>query len=91
MTLYCKPGLARIIHSLAGNRDKIVTCIRLEPLPNDEPVRSQAGPYWLIDRWLPARYGRTKHVSDWMMRPIEDTEGEDEILRIAGYPKKETA
>ena len=90
MSLNCKQGdMALVIRSVAGNRDKIVQCLRavgpMNMLWPDDRVTVEF--MWEIDRDLARLDGRsTKLVPDSFLRPIRDQPGEDEMLRIAGRP-----
>lgn len=92
MTLNCKQDdIARIIRSEAGNRDKIVTCVRaVGPMRVLWPDDRWTDEYmWEIDRELPRMDGRTtKILPDSCLRPIRDEPGEDQMLRIAGRPRE---
>lgn len=86
----CKQGdLAIVVRSVAGNAGKIVRCEKF--VPNLKLVgrdgRTGSGPGWAIDPPLPGWSGRlTYRAFDSALRPIRDSDGEDEILRIAGKP-----
>lgn len=90
MMTVCKQGdLARVIRSEAGNRDKIVQCVRavgpMKVLWPDDRFTDEF--MWEIDRELPRMDGRTtKMIPDSCLQPIRDQPGEDEMLRIAGLP-----
>ena len=91
----CKPGdLAIIVKSHAGNEGKIVRCIKYIgkqywELPNGQITLSHT---WETDS-LTKGYegGLSPRIQDELLRPIRDNDGEDEMLRIAGLPQKETA
>lgn len=92
----CKPGdLAIVLNANYMKRiiGRIVTCLEVAPVgleffnELDRVWTTASEPeVWIVDdgkhRWLHA---------DCRLRPIRDSDGEDEILRIAGYPHKETA
>ena len=90
MKTNCRPGdLARVIRSHAGNRDKIVQCVRaigpMRVLHADDTFTVEF--LWEIDRNLPNIGGLLGNVfPDSDLRPIRGQPGEDEILRIAGRP-----
>jgi len=92
MSLNCQQGdMARIIRSEAGNRDKIVQCVRaIGPKKVLWPDDRFTDEYlWEIDRDLPRMDGRTtRMIPDSCLRPIRDQPGEDEMLRIAGRPRE---
>lgn len=87
--LNCKQGdLAVIVRSMAGNEGKVVHCLRLA----HEPWHAFDGPRWVVDRELPhSTLGTCRTVADCALRPLRDSDGEDEILRIAGLPLCELA
>lgn len=91
----CKQGdLAVIVRSYAGNEGKIVRCLRLlKGAVQRAPDGSlHCGDAWEVDCLLKGcrgKYGRI--IMDEQMRPIRDNDGEDEMLRIAGLPRKENA
>jgi len=80
----CKQGdLAVIVRSLAGNEGKIVRCLRLIP---QTPWAIQPGPRWIVDRTLPGVTFDCDSVPDAFLRPLRDSDGEDEMLRMLGRP-----
>lgn len=85
MKLNCKQGdLAVVVRSWAGNEGKIVQCVRLLP---GGPDWIEDGPRWEIDRGVPSRNGYPLFsVADSCLRPLRDSEGEDEALRLVGRP-----
>lgn len=92
MKLNCRQGdLARVVRSVAGNRDKIVQCVRARGpaevfWPGDKSTYEFM---WEIDRWLPCIDGRTTNIlPDSVLRPIRGLSGDDEMLRIAGRPNE---
>lgn len=80
----CKQGdLAVIVRSLAGNEGKVVQCLR--PVLNE--LHAFPGPRWLIDRAIPhSTQGATLTVADCALRPLRDSDGEDEMLQLVGRP-----
>lgn len=82
----CKPGdLAIVVKSIAGNEGKIVRVLRLHPSP---PLQFFDGPRWLIDQVLLDSLGRPiDHLADRVLRPIRDSDREDETLTWAGKPQ----
>ena len=77
----CKPGdMAIVVRSERRQHGKIVECISLfvHPLWPGEPC-------WRVRPAL--ELGAWCH--DFQLRPIRDSDGEDEILRIAGLPNKQ--
>lgn len=83
--LNCKQGdLAFIVKSYAGNEGKVVQCLRLVAGGSDW---IEDGPRWEIDRGVPSKAGYLVFsVADSCLRPLRDSGGEDEMLRIAGRP-----
>jgi hypothetical protein len=95
----CKAGdLAVFIKSYAGNEGKIVTCLRIattQKLITDKYTFFD-GPVWVLDQEVNIADIDTGEIIDKLpygldsyLRPIRDTEGEDEMLSIAGKPVKE--
>ena len=92
MKMNCKKGdLAVIVRSDAGNEGKIVRCLRYEPWFSQrvgEPPRWIES--WLIDKPLFGWAGDvTHHIEDYKLRPLRDSDGEDEVLRLVGKPRNE--
>lgn len=89
----CKPGdLAVIVNAqVLSNIGKILTVTRYERNVLMKDGSRMDG--WRFEGpYLPGLFGgRANIVEDDALRPIRDNDGEDEILRIAGYPHKETA
>lgn len=91
MKLNCRQGdLAIIVKSYAGNEGKIVRC--LSPwnggfiMPNGDVIFADG---WVIDLLLPVRHGiYARRIQDSQLRPLRDSDGEDEMLRIAGKPEE---
>ena len=91
----CKQGdLAIIVRSFAGNEGKIVRCLKFIP---SMKWRQKNGPPLVFDSWetdfTTAGWGGDVHnkIQDRQLRPIRPTDGEDEMLRIAGKPERMTA
>jgi hypothetical protein len=85
MSLNCKQGdLAVIVRSEAGNEGAIVQCMRLLP-PGTEGWET-LGPRWMVDRVLNGNCGPVRSVPDARLRPLRDSDGEDEVLRLVGRP-----
>ena len=89
----CKQGdLAIVVCSVSSNEGKIVRCVKLHTLPHgfdadgrwqDQPI----GARWVIEPTLPVDRGDYSYtIADAYLRPIRGTEGQDEMLRIAGVP-----
>ena len=87
--LNCKQGdVALILRSLAGNEGRVVQCLRLattaEVRKDKMPWR---GSVWVTDTLFRVTYGRpTCLYQDAWMRPLRDSDGEDEMLRLVGKP-----
>ena len=80
----CKQGdLAVVVRSLAGHEGKIVTCVRL----TYGDGAFGYGPRWVTEPGLLGSLG-TKNfpISDGCLRPVRDSDGEDEMLRLVGLP-----
>ena len=85
----CKQGdLAIIVRSMAGNEGKIVRCLRFVGYVEGFVGNDR----WEIDTKI-ISFKRVLHntTQDSWMRPIRPTDGEDEMLRIAGKPQRMTA
>lgn len=91
----CKVGdLAIQVKSACGNEGRIMTCI--EFLPNHEwyypdgSIVIEDG--WITDNFGPNVFGfMSNRIQDSLLRPIRPSDGEDEMIRIAGKPIKEMA
>jgi hypothetical protein len=92
--LNCKQGdLAVVVKSTAGNEGKIVRCVRMHDSETHDldgwPTFS-SGPRWVIDRPLHGLAGRPIYTCpDRFLRPLKDSDGEDEVLRLVGRPLDE--
>lgn len=100
----CKPGdLAVMIRSLYGNLGKVVKVIEPFVWVNGQPRQCsganwdpRSGLFWLVESLSGPIVSDSglKHVirpcPDSFLRPIRDQPGTDEIIRIAGKPRKET-
>ena len=82
--------IAIVIKSNIGNLGKIVKCLQFV---GDTVPGHSTGPYkdvWLVDRELAIRKNDDiiylPYVPDFMLRPLRDSDGEDEMLRITGLP-----
>lgn len=86
----CNPGdLAIVIRSCCGNEGKIVRCVKLHL---HVQFTKQDGSFLHDDGWQtnPALHGwngKATLTPDHALRPIRQTDGEDEMLRIAGNPQ----
>ena len=87
MKLRCWPGCtARVSKSIHNNYGMIVTCVRLVGQLSD---RFHDGNWWEIDTPLTFTDGKKYcYALDEWLTPLKNDEGEDEMLRIAGKPKK---
>jgi hypothetical protein len=92
MKLNCqKDDLAVITRSEAGNRDKIVCCVKpigpMRVLHMDDNFTVEF--IWEVDRDLARVDGKmTRLIADSCLRPIRDQPGEDEMLRRVGRPNE---
>lgn len=88
----CKQGdLAVIVRSASGNEGRILTCLRVAPRSK---VRSEGftdgdwtGVVWETDAFLADTWGEgTSLYPDARLRPLRNSEGEDEMLKLVGLP-----
>lgn len=81
----CKQGdLALILRSAAGNEGKIVRCVELAGAWS---AHDGDGMRWVTDPPVRGLLGeRAYPVLDCNMRPIRDSDGDDEVLRLVGRP-----
>ncbi|MFY7939988.1 MAG: hypothetical protein ACOVOX_03685 [Burkholderiaceae bacterium] len=85
----CKQGdLAVIVRSCCGNEGRIVTCVALDVAgasvgPNWD-VRPGAA--WWTEPPILGWNGTVVPVRDALLRPIRDSDEEDEMLRLVGRP-----
>ena len=89
----CKQGdLAVIVRSVSRNEGRIVRCLRLHSSEmfdlDDKFINSgPRGPRWVIEGNIKSIEGkRLFSVADAQLRPLRDSDGEDEMLRFAGKP-----
>ena len=82
--LNCKQGdLAVVVRSTAGHEGKLLTCIRFIGAYEDYLGID----YWLVDRVLTSNCGEEHQVfRDIWLRPLRDSDAQDEILRMVGKP-----
>lgn len=93
----CRTGdLARIVGGVM-NADKIVLC-RYRAWRGDkiDGVTVDQDDWWVIDRPLDlattdGKLVKVRAVRDVYLRPMRGGMGEDEMIRIAGKPRKEGA
>lgn len=98
MKLNCKNGNMAIVIS-GPSAGAIVTCLELYPAGSKMFVPGFGlgtfyRPHWRIDRALPTTgmAGRAVDLkADECLRPLRDTDGDDETLTWAGKPEKVTA
>lgn len=86
----CKPGdLAIVVRSAAGNLGKVVRCIRLATeAEKHELCFFQREAMWFTDTPMTSTWGCVDTLMfDAYLRPIRDSDGEDEMLRIVGKPE----
>lgn len=86
----CKQGdIALIVRSNSGNEGRVLTCLRLASFAE---VRAESlylwrGPVWVTDAVLSCNDGGTTRLyPDERLKPLRDSDGEDEMLRLAGLP-----
>ena len=99
MRLNCKPGdLAVVVRSYCKNEGRILTCVRLaaaDELASRGHFDWMLEPVWVTDSELRCSDGgTTRFYPDGRLRPLRDSEGEDEVLRMVGrplVPKREEA
>ena len=86
--LNCKQGdLAILVRSYAGNEGAIVRCLELAEPDFDCPP--DCGPRWMVDREFMTSWGdRTRTLPDANLRPLRDSDGDDEMLRLVGAPER---
>lgn len=89
----CKVGdLAVVVRSDADNLGRIVRCVRL--LGDFWWCDAQGGgariaATWEIDVPLRGADGTvSREIADDQLRPLRDSDGDDEMLRIAGKPEQ---
>lgn len=90
----CKQGdLAIVVFSHCGNEGRIVRCIRM--LRWDEKAElgfDPSWPMWEVDTCLMDTWGdESRTAVDAYLRPIRDSEGDDETLTWVGRPEEVTA
>ena len=73
-----------------ANIGKIVRCLRLaEGCPIERLLISDFdhGPTWIVEPAMIHSNGRSMpYVADMKLRPLRDSDGEDEVLRLVGRP-----
>ena len=94
--LNCKQGdLAIIVRSQLGNAGRVVTCLRIASPENLRETfgstMEKHGLIWRIDtpvKWSNWVRGvvEVPFMADEVLRPLRDSEGEDEMLRLVGKP-----
>jgi hypothetical protein len=76
-------GAIVVVERLAGIREELSGCVYV--------WQSEYGHGWVVRGWVKARSGFRQGpqlvISDQCLRPLRDTDGEDEVLRLAGKPK----
>ena len=92
MSLNCKQGdLAIIVKSQAGNEGKIVVC---DEFLGDFELLTPSGcfttePCWKVNIQLSGSFGFVDNiVEDSKLRPIRDSDKEDEMLSIVNLKEK---
>ena len=86
----CEQGdLAVIVRSLSGNDGVLVTCLASSVRLCAYPDGDRRVLVWRVDRQLMDYMGHfDNYVPDDQLRPIRDSDGADEMLRIAGRPRE---
>lgn len=88
----CRKGdIAIVVKSYAGNEGKILTCLRLAT--EDEVSKLNLNPlrghYWVTDVLINYTDGSKGHLcADCNLKPLRDSDGEDEILTKVGKPNQ---
>jgi hypothetical protein len=86
----CKKGdLAVYVSSQCGNEGKIVRIIKFIGQPDEGCV--SANDVWRIDHEVQWKWNRMACARDANLRPIRDSDGQDETLTWKTVPSKETA
>ena len=89
----CKQGeLAIVVKSFAGNEGKIVRCKKL--LLGHKQINQEMGvhysPAWETESNFLGCFGGVHGIlADFQLRPLRDSDGEDETLQWAPVPSKE--
>ena len=90
----CKKGdLAVVVRSKFGNLGRIVQCLRLATKEDHEAynVFFDNDPTWILDVPVNCSFSTAPLITDKQLRPLRDSNGEDEMLRIAGKPERVSA
>jgi hypothetical protein len=94
MKLNCKQGdLAVIVRSTNGNEGKVLTCLRLATFSevSAQGFTGWGWPVWVTDAQIPCVWGyMTELYPDDRLRPLRDSDGQDEMLRLVGLPNVDT-
>ena len=95
----CKQGdLAVVVRSRHSNAGRVMTCLCIatteELVATFGSTMTIHDPIWRVDvplLWINAFRERIEvlYAADEALRPLRDSEGEDEMLRIAGLPQPE--
>ena len=82
--LNCKRGDLAVVIKSGKSYGYVVTCLDRY----DGPWRNVGyTPGWHVDQELPQISGRARpFIADFNLRPIRYSDGEDEMLRLAGKP-----
>lgn len=92
MKLNCRQGeIAIVVRSTSGNEGRVLTCLSLasreEVMEEGFMQGDWLGAVWKTDTRLADNWGYgTTLYPDARLRPIRDSEGEDEVLRLVGKP-----
>ena len=86
----CKQNdIAVIVRSNYGNHGKVLTCLRLATFAelNAESLTGWPPPVWVTDAQIDCNDGTTTRLyPDSRLKPIRDSDGQDEMLRLVGLP-----
>jgi hypothetical protein len=81
-----------IVRGIRCRLGTIVTCLRLHASQTIDvdgvPLVKDRGPRWVVDPpVLNAENQLLYSIADLNLKPLRDTDGEDEILRLVGKPQ----
>jgi hypothetical protein len=94
----CERGDIAIVVKGYNNLSKVLTCIRLVPMIEVQVAlackglapKCSEGNYWEVDvpiMWSDGvKYDTLNYIPDSFLRPIRDSDGEDEMVKLLGKP-----